>query len=141
LKSDAADNGGRRAALAQFIKFGMVGLSNTAVAYLIYSALLYAGLHYIIANVIAFILSVLNSFYWNGKYVFKSGGGRRKGGFWPALLKTYVSYAFTGLILSSGLLYVFINIMRISAYVAPLLGLAVTVPLNFVLNKKWAFKA
>jgi len=127
--------------LTQFIKFGIVGFSNTAISYIIYSGLYYLGLHYIIANAIAFIVSVLNSFYWNSKYVFKSDGDRQKRNFWRALLKTYVSYAFTGLILSSGLLYVFIKIMRISAYIAPLLGLAITIPLNFVLNKKWAFKA
>jgi putative flippase GtrA len=127
--------------LTQFIKFGVVGFSNTAIAYIIYSGLYYLGLHYIIANTIAFILSVLNSFYWNNKYVFKSGDDQKKSAFWPALLKTYISYAFTGLVLSSGLLYVFIKIMRISAYIAPLLGLVITVPLNFVLNKKWAFKA
>jgi len=125
--------------LTQFIKFGAVGFFNTAISYIIYSGLYYLGLHYIIANAVAFIVSVLNSFYWNGKYVFKSGDDQKKRAFWPALLKTYVSYAFTGLILSSVLLHLFIKIMHISAYIAPLLCLVITIPLNFVLNKKWAF--
>jgi len=127
--------------LIQFIKFGIVGLSNTALSYIIYAALVYLGLYYIIASVISFVLSVLNSFYWNNKYVFKSGNDQRKHRFWDVLIKTYVSYAFTGLILSNILLYVFVDALHISKYLAPLLGLVITVPLNFVLNKKWAFKA
>jgi putative flippase GtrA len=125
----------------QFIKFGIVGLSNTALSYAIYAALVYIGLYYIIAGVISFALSVLNSLYWNSRYVFKPGGGQRKRNIWNVLIKTYASYAFTGLILSNILLYVFVDALHISEYLAPLFSLAVTVPLNFVLNKKWAFKS
>jgi len=144
LNNDTVDTGGssnpRRAALIQFIKFGMVGFSNTAVSYLIYSALVYVDTPYIVANVAAFTISVLNAFFWNNKYVFKRDGNRQKRGFWGPLLKTYASYAVTGLVLNSILLYLFIDALQISKYIAPLLSLVVTVPANFALNKKWAFK-
>ncbi|MDR2730220.1 MAG: GtrA family protein, partial [Treponema sp.] len=65
--------------LFQFVKFGIVGLSNTAISYVIYSLLVYPGLHYIIASVIAFITSVLNSFFWNNKYVFKKEDNQKRG--------------------------------------------------------------
>ncbi|MDR2592249.1 MAG: GtrA family protein [Chitinispirillales bacterium] len=126
--------------LIQFIKFGIVGFSNTVLSYIIYAALVYAGAHYLIASVAGFILSVLNSFFWNNKYVFKRGNDQQKRNLWDALLKTYISYAFTGLILSNILLSFFVEILHISEYIAPLLGLIVTIPLNFILNKKWAFK-
>ncbi len=146
--------------IRQFIKFGIVGLSNTALSYIIYAVLVYLGLHYIVASVISFMLSVLNSFYWNKRYVFvpdkdndnnKDGDNdphqqkhqqerQQKYGFWGALLKTYASYALTGFVLQNILLFVFISALNLSEYIAPLLSLAVTVPLNFVLNKKWAFK-
>jgi len=126
--------------IRQFIKFGIVGLSNTALSYAIYAALVYLGMYYIIASVIAFVLSVLNSFFWNNKYVFKPGNGQQKRGLLAALIKTYISYSFTGLILSNILLYFFVEILHISEYIAPLLGLVITIPVNFMLNKKWAFK-
>jgi putative flippase GtrA len=128
--------------MTQFVKFGIVGFSNTVIAYAIYSALVYVNIHYIAANVAAFIVSVLNSFFWNSKYVFKRlpDDDRRKSGVWGALLKSYVSYAFTGLALSNIMLYVFVDLLRVSAYIAPLISLAITVPLNFILNKKWTFK-
>jgi len=58
----------------------------------------------------------------------------------PALAKTYLSYAFSGLFLSSLLLYVWVDLCKISEFIAPLINLLVTVPLNFVLNKFWALK-
>jgi putative flippase GtrA len=125
--------------ITQFIKFGIVGLSNTVISYIIYSIFVYLGLHYIVASVIAFIISVLNSFFWNNKYVFKKHYDQKRNILY-SLLKTYFSYAFTGLILQNILLVVFIDFIHISKYIAPLFGLTVTVPLNFILNKLWAFK-
>ena len=97
-------------------------------------------MYYIFANIIAFLISVLNSFYWNNKYVFKKNNEQKRNLLY-ALIKTYISYAFTGLILQNILLYVFIDIMYISEYIAPLFGLVITIPVNFFLNKLWAFKS
>ena len=127
-----------RIIIVQFIKFGIVGLSNTAISYIIYSSLVYIGLHYIIASIIAFIVSVLNSFFWNNKYVFKKGINEKRS-ILHSLVKTYISYASTGLVLQNILLFVFIDIMHISRYIAPLFGLVITIPLNFILNRQWAF--
>jgi len=129
----------KRALLIQFLKFGVVGLSNTAISYIIYSVLVYIGLHYLIANIIAFIFSVLNSFIWNNKFVFKKKDDQKRN-IIHSLIKTYISYAFTGLVLQNIFLFIFIDILYISKYIAPFLGMVVTIPLNFILNKKWAFQ-
>jgi putative flippase GtrA len=128
-----------RTLLIQFIKFGIVGLSNTVISYAIYSVLVYIGLHYLVASIISFIISVLNSFFWNNKYVFKKDDDQKRNVF-HSLIKTYISYAFTGLILQNLFLFLFIDILHISKYLAPLFGLVITIPLNFILNKLWAFK-
>jgi putative flippase GtrA len=128
-----------RALFLQFIKFGIVGLSNTAISYGIYAGLVYFSVYYITANVIAFVVSVFNSFFWNNKYVFtKNKDAKRSMG--KVIAKTFIAYGFTGLVLANILLYLSVNIAGISKYIAPLFVLTVTVPLNFVLNKFWAFK-
>jgi len=126
--------------LPQFIKFGIVGLSNTVISYILYSVVVYFGIHYLIASIIAFSISVLNSFFWNNKYVFKKDDGQKRSIF-HSIIKTYISYAFSGLILSNILLFIFIDILHISKYLAPFFGLVITIPLNFILNKKWAFQS
>uniref|UniRef100_UPI003078E713 GtrA family protein n=1 Tax=Jutongia sp. TaxID=2944204 RepID=UPI003078E713 len=68
--------------LVQFIKFGIVGVTNTLVSYVINVAVLFVlgraqifqRWDYVIANTVAFILSVLWSFYWNNKLVFDMEG-------------------------------------------------------------------
>jgi putative flippase GtrA len=57
-----------------------------------------------------------------------------------ALIKTFISYAGTGLVLSSAMLILWIDIVQLSKYIAPIINLIITVPVNFVVNKVWAFK-
>ncbi|MGL4986470.1 MAG: GtrA family protein [Treponemataceae bacterium] len=123
--------------LIQFIQFGIVGLSNTFISYAIYTFLIYFNVYYLFANVIAFIISVINSFFWNNRYVFKQ---QEKRSFFKALLKTFLAYALTGFVLSNILLFLFVEVFIISKYIAPLLSLVITIPLNFICNKFWVFK-
>lgn len=131
----------------QFVKFGIVGLSNTVLSYLIYvvglvllrKLGLFSKTDYIIASVIGFVLSVYWSFYWNHKMVFKLRDGQERS-WWKALIKTYISYSFTGLFLSNILLILWVQVCHISEMIAPLINLLVTVPLNFLINKFWAFR-
>ena len=95
------------------------------------------GFEYLIAFFISFVLSVLWSFYWNKNFVFKL---RQNTNLFQALLKTYISYSLTGLILSGIMLYVLVDILGFSEVFAPLVILMITVPLNFFLNKFWSFK-
>lgn len=61
---------------------------------------LWKAYDYLIATGIGFVLSVLWSFFWNNKFVFTVGEGEKRSVL-KALLKTYVSYSFTGLFLNS----------------------------------------
>ena len=133
--------------LIQFIKFGIVGLSNTLLGYVIYvvtlrilrAAQVFPEADIFLAQLVMFLLSVLWAFYWNNRMVFRAKEGEKRD--WlPALLKTYVSYAFTSLFLSEVLLALWVKVLGISAYIAPLINLLITVPLNFVLQKYWAFR-
>lgn len=125
--------------IKQFIKFGVVGVSNTLISYVVYVVLVYFKTHYIVASIIGFIISVLNAYYWNNKYVFKEQQ-REQRIWWKTLVKTFVSYAGTGLVLSNVLLIIWVEWAGVSEMLAPILNLLITVPLNFVMNKYWAFK-
>lgn len=119
----------------QFIKFGLVGVSNTLLSLAIYYILVLINVNYILANIIAFIISVLNAYYWNNKYVFKDSAQTK----YKKLIKVYLSYGITFL-LSTFLLYIMVDCISISKYIAPIINLIITIPLNFLLNKLWAFK-
>lgn len=132
-------------AFVQFIKFGIVGFSNTVLSYLIYLFVLWAlksfGWHfdYVIANIAGFVISVAWSFFWNSKYVFKEKEGTQRV-WWKALVKTYVSYSFSGLVVDNFLAILLVDLFGVPKLIAPIICLLITVPLNFVMNKFWAFR-
>lgn len=120
----------------QFMKFGIVGLSNTVISLLVYYIFVYLGVNYIIANALGFCVSVINAFYWNNKYVFddKTETNVKK-----AFFKVFISYGGSFCI-STVLIFIMVDILHISEFLAPLLRLIVTVPINFTMNKLWAFR-
>lgn len=125
---------------AQFIGFAVVGVSNFLVNYVVYAVFLKVfHWNYHGANIIAFIVSVYNSFYWNNKYVFKVEEGEKRT-WWKVLLRTYASYAFSGLLLTEILLYIEISVLGLPELLGPVINLFITTPINFVINKFWAFK-
>ncbi|MBR1494389.1 MAG: GtrA family protein [Acidaminococcaceae bacterium] len=133
------------AILTQFIQFGIVGVSNTLVSYVLNVLVLLAlknahvSWDYIAGNIVAFILSVLWSFYWNNKYVFKNNGEKERV-WWKVLLKTYLCYAITGILLNNILSWLWITRFGMSKYLAPFVNLVISVPLNFFMNKLWAYQ-
>lgn len=125
--------------ILQFIKFGIVGFSNTVLSYIVFTIFVLFGIHYLIANLLSFIAGVSNAFYWSNEYVFKKSGNERRD-LLQSLLKTFLAYGFTGVVLNSLLLYVLVDKYEISSLIAQALCLIITVPLNFILNKYWSFK-
>lgn len=60
--------------------------------------------------------------------------------FWKILIKTYVSYLFTGLFLNSILLVIWVKTFKVPELIAPIINLVINVPLNFLINKLGGFK-
>lgn len=131
--------------LAQFVMFGIVGVSNTIISYVINILVLVIlrpfeiGWDYVAGNIVAFLLSVLWSFYWNNRVVFIQKEGQHRS-LWKALLKAYAAYGFTGIVLNNILSWMWITVFSVSKYIAPLINLIISVPLNFLINKLWTFK-
>lgn len=120
----------------QFIKFGIVGFSNTLISLAVYYILVFFGWNYLLANTMGFLISVCNAFFWNYRYVFKD---KTETSIPKSFSKVFITYGISCLV-STFLIWLMVDIMHISEWLAPLIRLVVTVPLNFVLNKLWAFR-
>jgi len=120
----------------QFIKFCLIGVSNALVHLGVYYLIIHFGVHYLIANAIAFTVSVGNAYLWNRLFVFPLDprNGLR------AFLKTFTVYFFSTFLFGTALLFIFVDILRVSQQIAPLINIAIVTPINFLLNKFWAFK-
>lgn len=129
----------QRKNLIEFLKFGIVGVSNTAISLAIYYLFIWHDPQYYIAgNVLGWIVSVANSFIWNSVFVFKS----KYDSIWSklkGLMKSYVSYGGVFL-LTTALLYIEVDVLTWSEVICPIINLFITVPLNYLLNKFWTFR-
>lgn len=117
----------------------MVGVVNTVLSYLITNGSYYIlHLHEQVSNLISFLITVLISYLLNSRFVFRQEEGQRQP-WYRALAKVYASYALTELVLMGILLFVQERLLGIPHYIATFVNLCVTVPLNFILNKFWAY--
>lgn len=56
----------------QFVRYVLVGIGNTAFSYGIYAALIFAGLDFRVANLLALVLGIAFSFTTQGTVVFQN---------------------------------------------------------------------
>jgi len=120
--------------IIQFIKFCIIGVSNAIIGLGIYYLLLYFNVYYLLANIIAFVFSVLNSYFLNRKFTFAKNTTTIF-----TIVRLYASYGITTL-LGTGLLYFFVDIIGLSKIISPVINIGITTAINFFLNKYFVFK-
>lgn len=129
----------------QFIRFCIVGISNTLLGYIIYiiSMVVLSSFHYrfdyLVSNIISFIISVFWSFYFNQKFVFQLKTNRLFDTF-LSLLRCYSSYTISCVLLYNIVAFLLVEICVFNKYIVPIICLTIAIPLNFILNKYWTFK-
>jgi putative flippase GtrA len=121
--------------VGQFVKFGIVGVSNTLIFFLVYTLLLKVfGVWYVAASGIGFAVGATNGFLWNRRWTFRGHVG-------DALTPVrWFVVQTSGLFLNLGLVYLFVD----GVGLGELLGQAVTIVFvtltTFFANRAWTFK-
>ena len=126
------------ARLWQFVKFGIVGVSNTVLSLCVYELCVHLGLHYLAANALGLVISVINAYYWNNRCVFGDGQKKTPAQHLRAYAKSLTAYGGT-FALDSALLALWVEGVGLNPALAPILNLVITIPLNFLVNKYWTF--
>ena len=121
--------------IVQFIKFVIVGSSNTIISIVTYWILVYFNLEYLLATIIAYVVSSIWGYVLNKKWVFRTKDTKT----FASVIKYYVVYG-SSLIINLLGMYLLVESLRISKFIAPILIMCITVPYNFIFNKLWAFK-
>ncbi len=145
----------------EVILFGFVGAFNAVVNYATYAITLTLGAHWLFASILGYVISVFSAWVWQYFVVFREGGVLSDTPWWRSVVKTYITYATTGLILNNILLFLMLDVIHIenflewavhaitiinfdtaralAEYIAPMIAMVIAVPINFLLNKFWAF--
>ena len=120
--------------IVRFIKFGMVGVLNTLVNWVIFFILETYGVYYILANIIAYSLSTIHSYLWNTLWVFK----------YKDKVSTDTTFKFIllniiGLCLNTAILYILVDLCNLNKFIGLVITTAIVMIINYVVNKLWVF--
>jgi putative flippase GtrA len=122
--------------LVQFVKFGIVGVSNTLLTFAVYTVLLKAfGVWYLAASAIGFGVGTVNSFLLNRRWTFRGHVGDA---FTPV---RWAVVQCGGLAVNEGLLYLFVHDARVEKLLAQALATAVVTVSTFIANRAWTFRS
>jgi putative flippase GtrA len=125
----------RAPVLVQFVKFGIVGVSNTLLTFVVYIVLLKGfGVWYLAASAVGFAVGATNGFLLNRRWTFREHVG-------DAL--TPVRWAIVqscGLGINEGLLYLFVHDAHIDKLLAQVFATAVVTVTTFLVNRAWTFR-
>ncbi|MEJ8737704.1 GtrA family protein [Erysipelotrichaceae bacterium HCN-30851] len=121
--------------IVELITYIIVGGLTTLVNFVVYFACTSASLHYLVANVISWVVAVLFAYFANRKYVFKSETNSQKTEFIQ-----FVSLRAVTLIVESILLFVFVQLLFMNENIAKIVVSVVTVIGNYVFCKFLIFK-
>ncbi len=121
--------------VVQFLKFGIVGVSNTLIAFAVYTVLLKVfGVWYVAASGIGFAVGAVNGFLLNRRWTFREHVGDALTPVRWAIVQT------CGLGLNLALVYVFVHGLGMDELVGQIPTTAIVTVLTFAVNRSWTFR-
>jgi dolichol-phosphate mannosyltransferase len=118
---------------SQFARFCAVGASGYAVNLAVYAALLAAGLHYLAAAAVAFLVAAASNYAWNRAWTFRTSGA-------PVLGQGARALTVSALSLGANQLFLFVLVAAGAGHLAgQAVAIVLATPFSFAANKLWAF--
>jgi putative flippase GtrA len=124
-----------RPLVMQFVKFGIVGVSNTLLTFVVYTLLLKVfGVWYLAASAIGFLVGAGNGFLWNRRWTFREHVG-------DALtpVRWFVVQG-CGLLLDLALVYLFVEHAHLDKLLGQGCATVIVTVLTFFANRAWTFR-
>jgi len=119
----------------QLFKFSLVGGSGYAVNLATFALCVEVfNFHHLVAATCAFVVAVLNNFWWNRHWTFKAGSGHA--GFQAA---RFFAVSVVAFLFAASVLELLVSVVGVAELPAQAISIVVATPLNFVGNKMWSF--
>jgi putative flippase GtrA len=119
----------------QLVKFCAVGASGYVVNLTVFAVCVEGfDLHHLAAATVAFVVAVLNNFWWNRHWTFRARSGHA--GFQAARFFTVSVAAF---LFAASILELLVSVAELPELPAQAISIVAATPLNFIGNKMWSF--
>lgn len=117
----------------QFVKFYAIGVVASTINFaLFYIFIEHFNFHYLLSNVVAYIIPVLISYFLNAAITFKNDE-KNKDIF--SLFK-YIVMRIVSLLIDSSILFITIDILNFNQYVSKIISAVVVTIFSFLSTKK-----
>jgi putative flippase GtrA len=124
-----------KTALLTMVKYGLVGVANTAVFSLVTYLVSLTGVHYSIYTAIGYIVAILFSFYMNNRFTFKGTKGDVK-----VMLAKFLGVTLSLMLLVQVIQYVFIDVIGTMEIIGIIVGMLFYTGTGYLLNRNFVFK-
>lgn len=118
----------------QFVKYGIVGASNTILTFAIYTVAVEAGMEYLLALIVGYLAGSLNSYVLNRRWTFDAG--HRAHGTVGSRFAVVQALAIGA---NLALLYLFVHHLGIHKIVAQAILTVPVLAVTFFVNRAWSF--
>jgi putative flippase GtrA len=119
----------------QLFKFFVVGGSGYAVNLATFALCIEVfDIHHLAAATCAFVVAVLNNFWWNRHWTFRARSGHA--GFQAA---RFFAVSVAAFLFAACVLELLVSVVGVAEIPAQAISIVAATPLNFVGNKMWSF--
>ena len=123
--------------LRQFIKYGIVGASNTVLTFVIYTVLVEAlGVQYVIALLAGYLAGSLNSYLLNRHWTFRAGHLAH-----ASVGPRFAVVQIVAIGVNTALLVLFVDDLHVHKILAQAILTVPVLAVTFFINRAWSFAA
>lgn len=122
--------------IKKFLKFGITGVMNTAVDFVVYTLLIsLCGMGLYVSQVISYCCGMLNSYIVNRKWTFST-----KNGFFSLELVKFIVLNLAMMLLGMGIIFLCVERAGFHKLLGKLISTVLVMIVNFVISNFWVFR-
>ena len=121
----------------QFVKYGIVGASNTVLTFIIYTVLVEVlGVEYVIALLAGYVVGSLNSYMLNRHWTFRAGHLAH-----TSVGPRFATVQIVAIGVNAALLVLFVDGLHVHKILAQAILTVPVLAVTFFVNRAWSFAA
>lgn len=114
----------------EVIRFIIVGVMNTANYYFLYLIFLHLlSLPYLIAHILAFLISMVGSFFLNSYFTYRTKPT------WKKFMQFPLTYV-VNITVTTTSIWLLVDVLGLNENISPLLASLIAIPFTFIISKK-----
>lgn len=114
----------------EVLRFIIVGFMNTGNYYLLYLLFLHIfSWNYMLSHILAFLISMVGSFFLNSYFTYKTKPT------WKKFMQFPLTYV-VNISVTTASIYILVDVLGLNETVSPLLASLIAIPFTFLISKK-----